>query len=116
MSTFGEELVSPELVLVDPELARRLRPIASKGGWSPSVPAAVLVPAPVVFRPAATRTVPPRNASPSGPPRALRGVVIAVVAACSGFAAGALLHGEEGATQGRVQALAPEGGQPGPPV
>jgi hypothetical protein len=117
MGTFGEELVSPELVLVDPELARRLRPIASRGGWSPPVSAAVLIPAPVVvLRPAATRTVPPRKASPQAAPRALRGVVIAVVAACSGFAAGALFHGEEGATRGRVQALAPEGGRLGPPV
>ena len=35
MGTLGEESVSPELVLVDPELARRLRPIASKGGSAP---------------------------------------------------------------------------------
>jgi hypothetical protein len=117
MGTFGEELVSPELVLVDPELARRLRPIASKGGWSPPVSAAVLIPAPVVaLRPAATQTVPPRTASPQGTPRALRSVVIAVVAASSGFAAGALFHGEEGATRGTVQALAPEGGRLAPPV
>ena len=117
MGTFGEELVSPELVLVDPELARRLRPIASKGAWSPSVSAAVLIPAPVVApRSAATETVPPRKASPLAPPPALRGVVIAVVAACSGFAAGALFHGEEGGGQGSVHALAPEGGRLGPSV
>jgi hypothetical protein len=117
MGTFGEESVSPELVLVDPELARRLRPIASKGGWSPSVSAAVFIPAPVAApRQAATETVPSRNASRLAPPRALRGVVIAVVAASSGFAAGALFHEEEGGTQGRVHALAPEGGRLEPPL
>lgn len=117
MRTFGQESVSPELVLIDPELARRLRPIASKGSWSPSVSAAVFIPAPVVApRPVATETVPPRKASPLPPPRALRGVLIAVVAGCSGFAAGALFHGEEGGGQGRVHALAPEGGRLVPPV
>jgi len=115
--TFGEELVSPELVLVDPQLARRLRPIASKGGWSPPVSAAVLIPPPVVvFRPTATEIGPPRSGSPSETPQALRAVVVAVVAACSGFAAGTLFHGEAGTSPRRVLAMAPEHGRLGAPA
>jgi hypothetical protein len=115
--TFEEELVSPELVLVDPELARRVRPTLSTGAWSSAVSAGVAIPMPVVpLRPMATDTGPPRNGSPPESPQALRGVVIAVVAACSGFAAGALFLGEEGASPGRMQAVAPVHGRLGPPT
>jgi hypothetical protein len=38
--TSAEDVVSPELVLVDPELARRVRPITLTGAWSPAVRAA----------------------------------------------------------------------------
>lgn len=36
----ADDVVSPELVLVDPELARRVRPITLTGAWTPAVRAA----------------------------------------------------------------------------
>jgi hypothetical protein len=38
----ADDVVSPELVLVDPELAHRARPIALTGAWTPAVNAAAI--------------------------------------------------------------------------
>jgi hypothetical protein len=96
-----EEVVSPELVLVDPELARRLRAIEPIGAWS------ALAPAPAFPRalPAARESVPAHAGRP--PKQTQRTIAITVVALGLGFAAGRLLLVKDSATLRGVEAAAP---------
>ena len=107
------EVISPELVLVDPELASRVRPIEWTGAWSPTVPTAEAMPAQTVAPGPIEAIVDlPRE---TGRPRSLlslRSVVLAAATAGAGFAAGALLFGHHGATTDQAREAAR--GQPSP--
>ena len=107
------EIISPELVLVDPELARRVRPIEWTGAWSPTVRTAEAMPTqPIAPRPITVVVDLPREAVRTGSLQSLRRVVLAAATAGAGFAAGALLFGHDGATSDQAQVAAR--GQPGP--
>jgi hypothetical protein len=107
------EVVSPELVLVDPELASRVRPIEWPGAWSPTVRAAEATPMPSIApRPIEVVVDVPREAGRTRSLPSLRSVVGAAAMAGAGFAAGSLLFGHDFATTNQAREAAR--GQPSP--
>jgi hypothetical protein len=107
------EVISPELVLVDPELARRVRPIEWTGAWSPAVRTADATPTlSIAPRPVEAVVDLPREAGRTRSLPSLRSVVLAAATAGAGFAAGALLFGQDGTTTSQAQVAA--GDQPRP--
>jgi hypothetical protein len=106
------EVISPELVLVDPELASRVRPIEWTGAWSAARTAEAMPTQSIAPRPIEVVVDLPRATGRTGSLQSLRSVVLAAATAGAGFAAGALLFGHNGATTDQAQEAAR--GQPIP--
>jgi hypothetical protein len=104
----GDDIVSPELVLVDPELAQRVRPTALTGTWTPAVHAAsVRFRSPAPSRPLTANAETLERAKK----RSARPILIAAVAACL-VVLGALVVTRRATTDSNDTA----GSAPGPPA